>query len=679
MKDLISILISYGIDAYITPMQDEHLNEFISENDNYVKFLTGFSGSSGTAITSAKFKGLLTDGRYYNQSLKQLTDYELVKSSESSIEAISEAKSFKKVGIDPHFISYAKYLNLKKGLGAKGIELVDTENLMEIVWSGKKERKFKPLIDLENFEYIAEPRFYDIIRALNNEQRAKLSEKQSSHLLETSNIEKENNFNNMIFLNNVVASKSVNLPDSKNNANLNSFYDPDIFLDKYLVSKIYYRRNEKDLLTGKQVKKSADLSSRLPRLVKNKQYELFSLGKKPLNITGTTRKEKIEKILQKIEKDEVLLVTELDTIAWIFNLRGSDVEHNMFFYSYAVLSHEKIILFLGRNIYLEGVEIRKYYLFDEFIPTLQDKKVVVSSMVNAYIGKRLKRLRFATFVSEMQSIKNEYELYGVLEANIIDAIALIKSYELITYSSRNYTETEISKTIDQIKNENQNFLFPSFKNIVGAGENSADMHHDTGSKVMSSRDMILIDSGSQYIFGTTDITRTLSRRPTEEMKEKYTVVLKANLAAKMVNSKNITGDDIDSAARNMTKSFGFDFDSSTGHGIGVGLNVHEHPPNIGKNGGRILKNQIFSIEPGFYQKEKFGVRIEDAVFLDDSGKIRELTYLPYHMDLIDVSKLNSREKLYLNEYNRKIRLIFSPLLGDGPGSKYLMDNTKTLD
>lgn len=668
MKNLLSIIASLGLDAYITPMQDEHLNEFINERDNYVRYLTGFTGTSGIAITAMGFKKLITDGRYYNQAEKQLTDYQLVKSSETSMTDLLKTAGFKKIGIDPHFISYGSYIELEMELNSKGIQLIDTENLVDIIWTGHGSRKFNPIIDLEQFEYIASPRFYDIIRALNS-NRAKMKEEISPENVNVNTLsELYKSLLRKPTFSGFNLNRSMMLKDFKGEI-ISENEKPEI---KFLVSS---------KPTGKNNTLNLEVHNRkseTPIVVKPKMQQQFQNIKNSSNITGTKRWEKIKKILSKIKKDEVLLITEPDTIAWIFNLRGEDVENNMFFYSYATLSHEHIILFSGVNIYIENIEIRKYYLFDDFIKTLKDKKVIISSMCNAFIGKILKNKKFVNFVREMQSIKSEEELYGALEANIIDSIALIKAFDKIIYSTAKFTENDVSKIINDVKMTNANFIKPSFTNIVGFGANSADMHHSISKIALKETDSILIDSGSQFIFGTTDITRTISRKPTEKMREMYTIVLKANLAAKFVTGLVITGSDVDSAARNLTKSYGFDFDSSTGHGIGSALNVHERPPLISTHGEKIYPNQIFTIEPGYYETGEFGIRIEDDVFLDKNGNIKELTYIPYHLELIDTSKLTPKEKNYINEYNRKIRLLLDPLIKDGPGSRYLAENTRVI-
>lgn len=693
-KFIFSIL-DLGLDAYITPMNDEHLNEFVNTSENRVKILTGFTGTSGTVINGVKrtentinrnnlnnlelFKGLLTDGRYFSQANKQLKDYHLIKNSETNIAEVLNKNNFKKVGIDPHFISHKKYKIFKNQLKNFNIELIDTDDIVGNIWNIKNKRNYNKIIDLEKIDYYSNPDFYSIIREINNNDKYKS--------LNDINEDINENFKKKL---------------------KHKYYEKNYFLD----DKINLTENNNSFRN---------------------------------NITGSFRNDKIQKILKIINNDEYFLITELDTIAWIFNLRGSDIEYNLLFWSYAIISHDEIILFIKtenqienfndknsknntykkenyedndnnkyldkenditdnfnneiynnidnkdlkirnekdlKNIYannlnIKNLKILNYDKFYNFIEENKNKKFVISGDCNAFITKKLKNYEFTNKIKKEQSIKTERELYGMLQANIIDSLSLIKIYEKIVYDNHLISEKDISYLLDNYKTQNNNFKTLSFKTMVAINENSGDIHHENTDDKKELK-IVVIDAGSQYLFGTTDITRTIAKNPTNKMKKKYTIVLKAVIAAKMIHKKNITGRDVDNTARSVVNKFNFDYNSATGHGIGSGLSVHEKFPKILSSNKKLFKNQVFSIEPGYYNPSKFGIRIEDDVFLSEDNEIINLTYIPYHLDLIDINLLNKTEIDYINNYHRKCKKLLSPLLKNKSGYRYLIENTKEL-
>lgn len=645
-----------NIDLIITPMNDHHLNELINDSDNRVKALTDFTGTSGTAFTgilkdgSGYFLGLETDGRYYSQASKQLTDYILLKEEEHSIFGIIKKTALKRIGIDPNFISYIKYEKLKRKLARIGVELVDTVDLVGIAFNTEPNLKFDNIIDLERYDYSSEPVFFKYIDQLDKLAKKKI--KDADTFID--------HRNNLVRVDGV---ESAHLID--------------------IDSRIPQINGGYSHLTGSRTNKNHTNTIEPKNILK--EDTLYQGGKSvikltdgPENITGSSRMDKIKTALSCIENNDILIITELATIAWLFNLRGIDIKHGMVFYSYAAISHEEILLFVGgynvERLKIDGIQVIEYSLFEKYISTIRDRKVVISGQCNAYIGNMLSNKSFTEEIKLKQSVKTERELYGMLEANIVDSLALIRAYEIILESKEEISENKIEEIMDEFKKENRNHLTNSFRTTVGVDSNSGDLHHENSDQKMSNNSMVLIDTGSHYLFGTTDITRTISRAVTGDIKRIYTLVLKSVIAAKLVG-KNPTGRDIDKAAREVLKKQNIFYASATGHGIGTGMNVHEKYPMVGFLESKIMKNNVFSIEPGYYDSNKFGIRIEDNVFLGKNGKVQDLTFIPYQMNLIDISELTKKEIDYLNKYNRKCRMLLMPLLKDGIGSKFVMDNT----
>lgn len=591
LSQIVNLMKSLKIDGFFTTMDDEHLNEFVSEQDNRIRKLTGFTGSSGMAFTSKDHRFLITDGRYHLQAEKESREYKLL--DESKLPGVwKNLDSIRRIGIDTRYISYSQYNKLKRMLNENKIELIHIDDIVFTLWKDRPPRVIKEVIDLEKFSY-----------------RNKVDFNQIQQLLSECSATDEE-----------IIRKAV-------------FYNPVIF-NNYDVND---------------------------------------------NVTGSSRKMKIKTVRSILSKDEMLMITELDTIAWILNLRGQDLPNSLFFYSFLVITPDRSILFTDSSIDLEDVTVKKYDEFlDEFDPS---QKVVISGDCSAYIANRFLNKRFTDDVRILQSVKNEIELYGIFRSCLYDSITLMKLFELVKDDS--YTEIDISNILINLKKGIPFFLVPSFDSIIASDKNGAELHHRSKNEIVSMNKMTLMDTGSQYLFGTTDITRTLNDDPTDEMKKEYTLVLKSNLAPRLLRTEMITGRLIDRKSRELLGREGYEYESATGHGVGFGLNVHEGPPFIGRRGGRMMENQVFTIEPGIYIPGKYGIRIEDMVFLgreepSNSLIIRDLSYVPYHLKLIDSKMLTHEEKRYINEFNRKTRCLLGGIMKEGKGSKYYKDNTKEI-
>ena len=250
------------------------------------------------------------------------------------------------------------------------------------------------------------------------------------------------------------------------------------------------------------------------------------------------------------------------------------------------------------------------------------------------------------------------------KAHIDDGIALTKFlYWIKNRNIKNLTEKKVELKLENFRKLNKNYLFPSFDTIAGSGPNGAIIHYRSdkfSNRKLKQKDLLLLDSGGQYRWGTTDVTRTVwFTNQTKKIKEIFTRVLKGHISVALSDiKKEKIGHNIDKKARKSLNSAGLDYRHGTGHGVGYFLNVHEGPQAISKNNNIILnEGMILSNEPGFYLEKKFGIRIENLVFIKkvkNKMSFENLTMAPIDKDLINFKMLSNSEKNYLFKYHLEI-------------------------
>ena len=263
------------------------------------------------------------------------------------------------------------------------------------------------------------------------------------------------------------------------------------------------------------------------------------------------------------------------------------------------------------------------------------------------------------------------------KVHISDGIALTKFlYWIKNINKKQITEVDAQNKLEKFRKMNKNFLYPSFDTIAGSGKNGAIVHYRASRKncrTIKNKDIFLCDSGGQYKYGTTDVTRTICfSKPNPKIKDIFTNVLKGHIAVATTDlKKDNIGKKIDLRARKFLKKNNLDYEHGTGHGVGYFLNVHEGPQSISKmNKIKIKEGMILSNEPGFYEKNKFGIRIENLVYVKKFKKktfFENLTLAPIEKDLINFKLLNSSERNYLFKYHLNV---YSSI------SKYLNLNEK---
>ena len=243
----------------------------------------------------------------------------------------------------------------------------------------------------------------------------------------------------------------------------------------------------------------------------------------------------------------------------------------------------------------------------------------------------------------------------------------------IKNNKKKINEIDAEKKLESFRKKNKNYLYPSFNTIAGTGKNGAIVHYRANPKNcrwLNRQEIFLFDSGGQYKYGTTDVTRTVCfEKPSSKIKEIFTRVLKGHIAVYLSDLKKYdNGKKIDVRARKYLKEVGLDFAHGTGHGVGFFLNVHEGPQSISKyNQVKLKEGMILSNEPGYYKENEFGIRIENLVYIKKDKKnlrFENLTYAPIDMDLINFKLLNKKEKNYLFKYHMDIYSKYSKYMNN---------------
>ena len=277
-------------------------------------------------------------------------------------------------------------------------------------------------------------------------------------------------------------------------------------------------------------------------------------------------------------------------------------------------------------------------------------------------------------IYDLKSIKNNIEIKNMVNAHIEDGVALTKFLYWIKNSNiKNLDELKVEKKLENFRKKNKNFLYPSFSTIAESGPNGAIIHYRSNkvsNRKLNKEHLLLVDSGGQYKWGTTDVTRTISfNKPKRKLKELYTRVLKGHIAVALAEIDKIkNGHNLDRLARRSLKSRNLDYRHGTGHGVGFFMNVHEGPQSISKNNFvKLKKGMIVSNEPGYYLENNFGIRIENLVYIDGIKNklfIKNLTYAPLEKDLIEEKLLNKAEKDYILKYHLETYSKISPFLNE---------------
>ena len=561
-----------GISAYIVPGTDPHASEYIADCWKERVWISGFTGSAGTAVVALEKAGLWTDSRYFIQASDQLngSGIDLMKQGlPDSIEIVpwlsKELKAGEKVGINPQMISLNAYNQMKTNLALSNIELVSID-LIDDIWNERPAIPANPLF---------------------------------------------------------------------------------IFDEKF---------------SGKSTKdKLVDLRTKLTD-----------------------------------EHADVFILSALDDIAWLFNIRGNDVKYNPVVVAYALVDAEKAYLFLENGkisdenkkmLNNQGVEILPYSEIYKNISAINPQKAVLvdgaklnQSLYEAIpTGCTIRNTMSPVF--RLKSIKNETEMNGVRRAMVKDGIALTRFFMWLEQNVQTgkITEIEVSQKIYECRKEQDGFVGESFGTIAGYAGHGAIVHYEATpdtNATLKPESLLLLDSGGQYLDGTTDITRTVALgTPSIQQKQDFTLVLKGHIAiATAIFPEGTRGSQLDILARKAMWDRNINYGHGTGHGVGHFLNVHEGPQNIrmDENPTTLQPGMFMSNEPGVYRTNQYGIRIENLIHVipakeSEFGKFLQfetITMFPIDKDLVDLELMSKDEMEWLNNYHIKVYDTVSPKLNE---------------
>lgn len=416
-------------------------------------------------------------------------------------------------------------------------------------------------------------------------------------------------------------------------------------------------------------------------------------------LSGKSTREKINEIreiiqkkLDDVEESYTYIISDLCSIMWICNLRGSDVSHVPVAYSYMCIDQNTATIYLNKkncDVLVREALANNDILLKEYGTFYNELDNIASDVVfldkdknNASIFEKvrdyceIKEVRDRDFIKKY--IKNDAEIEGMKKAHLIDATVCISYIRRIKelVKSEKISEYDAAMMLDKMRLDVKECDDISFDTICGYGKNGAIVHYEATKNMcsqLSDSGFLLVDSGGHYEMGTTDITRTIALGTlTDKEKEVYTIVLKSNLnLLKAVFRSDVRGDNLDILARQPMWEYGYSYGHGTGHGIGCKLSVHEDPIRISyKNhdGGEFVPGVVVSDEPGIYIENEFGVRLENALLVkykDEENELCEfesLTLVPFEREAILTNMLTAEELCVLNKYHKKVFDMISPLL-----------------
>ena len=459
--------------------------------------------------------------------------------------------------------------------------------------------------------------------------------------------------------------------------NLKLGFDPSLFTKKTL--KLNFGNSLK-LISIRNNLVDEIYKDRIP-----KRKLFYSLTQKSV---GESHKSKINKIynILKLKKADYLLVSSPENVAWLMNIRGYDSPTSPIPNSRLLINkNKKIFLITDKKIASKVIKEKKFKKnqvidpekFEKLIGELNGSKFIIDALSCSVLNETIIKSNFKIIGEvdpcyKLKSIKNSTEIKNTINAHIQDGLALTKFiYWIKNINKKKITEIGAKNKLEKFRKLNNNYLFPSFDTIAGTGSNGAIVHYRVtkrSNKIINKNDLFLCDSGGQYNFGTTDVTRTICfSKQKKSIKNIFTKVLKGHIAVYQTNLNKINvGKKIDLRARKFLKKDGLDYAHGTGHGVGFFLNVHEGPQSISKfNSVKLEEGMILSNEPGYYKKGHYGIRIENLVFIKkkkNTLSFENLTLAPIEKDLINYDLLNKNEKDYLFKYHLKIYETYSRFL-----------------
>lgn len=565
------------IDAYLVPTDDFHGSEYVGDYFKCREYITGFTGSAGTAVIMQDMAGLWTDGRYFIQAAAQLegSGVALYKAGEPGVPTVHQflkenLKDGMCLGFDGRTVSAAEAASLQRLFEKKQISFASEEDLIGAIWTDRPRLSCEPVMELD------------------------------------------------------------------------------------------------------------------------------------VKWAGRSRAEKCAEIRGKMqEKDaDIFILSSLDDIAWLLNIRGNDVHCNPVMLSYLIVTQEKLVLFankkifpqkIAQNLLEDGAELHPYEEVYSYVKKIEkDKKVLLSarkvnSRLLGAISNDVKILDEENLTLLPKAVKNPTEMENERIAHIKDGTAVTKFIYWLKQNvgKEKITELSAAEKLYDLRKEQENFLGNSFDPIIAYGAHGAIVHYSASKETdvqLESKGMVLADTGGHYLEGTTDITRTIVLGEVTAKEKKYfTTVLRGNLNLAAARFKyGCTGLNLDHLARGPLWELGEDYNHGTGHGVGYLLNVHEGPngfrwKNLPGNPAPVLEEgMITSDEPGYYLENEFGIRHENLILCKKAEKtsygqfmkFEVLTMVPFDLDGIDPTLMNEHERKLLNAYHEEVYRNIAPNLNE---------------
>lgn len=421
--------------------------------------------------------------------------------------------------------------------------------------------------------------------------------------------------------------------------------------------------------------------------------QVFVLEEK---FTGESIEKKLTRVRNILEEEncDVNIITSLDDIAWIFNIRGNDVKNNPVNLAYAAITVDKAVLYIveeklnsevEKYLYKNGVEVRDYFEIYEDMERVSNSNIIMMDLnkVNYTIFKKLnpeiKVINRSNPSTIMKACKNKVELENLRNSHVKDGVAVTKFMYWLKNSIGKEEITEMSATqkLESFRKEQELYIEPSFDTIAAYESNAAMMHYKSTSETdrrLEAKNLFLVDSGGQYFDGTTDITRTfVLGECSEELKKHFTLVLKGMInLSKVKFLYGVTGTNLDILARQALWNIGIDYKCGTGHGVGFLLNVHEGPQGIRVQYNPQVLEEGMNVtnEPGVYIAGSHGIRLENELIVQKAEKtefgqfmkFETMTYAPLDLDGVIKELLSKEEIEYLNNYHQMVYEKVSPYL-----------------
>ncbi|WP_061313128.1 aminopeptidase P family protein [Clostridium botulinum] len=585
IEKLREIMKKENIDYYVVPSGDFHQSEYVAEHFKSRAYITGFTGSAGTALIGRE-KGILwTDGRYFIQAEQQLKDsgIELYKMRIPGWPTLHEwlmenMKSGETVSFDGRLFSANEYKEFKKIKDKKDINIVMNKDLIEEIWNDK----------------------------------------------------------------------------------------PELPKEKAFLHDIKY--------------------------------------------CGKSAKEKIEEVRVEMKNmgAQSYIISSLDDIAWLYNIRGNDVKDTPVVLAYAIVNEEKATLYIDKNklsnedqikLNNEGIKIDEYNNIFEDVKDIKNSVILDPNKVSGYIytliNENVEVIEELNITTKLKAIKNSIEIENLKRCQIKDGVAMVRFLKWLkeNVGKENITEVTVADKLLEFRSKGDLFVEESFGTIAGYKDHAAMMHYsatDESAYELKQEGILLVDSGGQYLDGTTDITRSfILGKLTDEEKKDFTLVLKSHInLMKAKFLKGTTGSNLDVLARTILWDEGMDYKCGTGHGVGFFLSVHEGPQSIRPVPNTVVlePGMILTNEPGVYKEGKHGIRTENVMLVtndietDEGGefyKFEVMSYCPMDIEGIDESLLTEAERKWLNTYHAETYAKLSPYLNDEE-KNFLKNSTREI-